>query len=76
MLMERLTNRFMEEKNQAPLHANELLDFIQKQYLNREICIVEYKQLYFELDKRQAEKPQSYIMKFNQNHLQRVNIPG
>ncbi|WP_432806619.1 YppF family protein [Mesobacillus maritimus] len=60
MLFEELIQRFKEERNHAHLHANELLDFIQNKYIHREITIVEYKRLYSELDKLQAEKPKSY----------------
>lgn len=76
MLLEDLIHRFTSEKNQAPLHANDLLDYVQKQYIHREISIVEYKKLFCELDKRQAEKPQSYTMRIDQTHLQSINLPG
>lgn len=75
MLFEELIHRFQLEKNQPPLHANELLDYVQKCYIQREITIGEYKELYQELNKRNAEKPQSYIMKIDQPHT-RINIPG
>jgi hypothetical protein len=64
------------EKNQPPLHANELLDYLQKRYIHSEISIVEYKILFNELTKRNAEKPHSYEMNLNQTHLQHINIPG
>ncbi|WP_121612885.1 YppF family protein [Mesobacillus foraminis] len=76
MLFEELIHRFQLEKNQPPSHANELLDFIQKSYIQRELSIVEYKKLYSELNNRNAEKPQSYMFNLNHANLQKVNIPG
>jgi hypothetical protein len=76
MLFEELIHQFKLEKNQPPLHANELLDYIQKSYIQRNLSIVEYKNLYLELVKRNAEKPQCYIMNIKQTHLQKINIPG
>ncbi|KAA9028486.1 YppF family protein [Niallia endozanthoxylica] len=56
MLLE-LTNRFISEKKRNPSHVNELLDYIQKNYIHGELSIKEYKNLYFELDKKNAVKP-------------------
>lgn len=75
-MLDKLIQQFMIEKNQSPLHANELLDYLQKRYIQREISIVEYKRLYHELNKQNAEKPHSYTMNMNQIHLQQINIPG
>ena len=61
MLLERLIHRFLQEKNYSPLHTNELLDFVQKKYIQEDFSIVEYKKLFFELDKLKAEKPSSYM---------------
>jgi len=76
MLFEELIHRFKLEKQQTPIHANELLDYIQKSYIQSELTIVEYKKLFSELVNRNAEKPQSYIMNINQPHLQKINLPG
>lgn len=76
MLFEELIHRFQLEKNQPPGHANELLDYIQKSYIQKELSIVEYKKLYSELEKRNAEKPQSYLFNLNQAYLQNINISG
>ncbi|MBB6444003.1 YppF family protein [Bacillus benzoevorans] len=62
MLLNKLIHLFLLEKEYRPLHSNELLDFIQRKYIQEEMSIVEYKKLYSELDKLKAEKPQSYIM--------------
>jgi hypothetical protein len=75
-MLEELIHRFQLEKNQPPHHANELLDYVQKRYIQSEISIVEYKNLFNELTKRNAEKPHSYIMNINQTHLQHITIPG
>ncbi|MBM4763506.1 YppF family protein [Bacillus sp. B15-48] len=76
MLFEELIHRFKLEKKQPPLHANELLDYVQKSYIQCELSIVDYKKLYSELVKRNAEKPQCYVMNINQTHLQKINLPG
>ncbi|MCQ6277571.1 hypothetical protein JMM81_22205 [Bacillus sp. V3B] len=57
MLVEGLIHRFKLAKKRNPSHVNELLDYIQKAYIYGELSIVEYKKLFFELDKRNAEKP-------------------
>ena len=75
MLYEELRNRYQLEKDQLPLHANELLDYIQKSYIQREISIVEYKKFYSILHKRNAEKPHSYMIKQTRT-LPNINIPG
>ncbi|WP_083935062.1 YppF family protein [Bacillus sp. 1NLA3E] len=55
MLLEDLIQRFMSEKKQNPLHVTELHNYIKKSYILGELCIVEYKKLFFELDKRFPE---------------------
>jgi hypothetical protein len=62
MLLKDLMNSFILEKEYRPLHNNELLDFVQKKYIQEELTITQYKKLYSELNKLDAEKPQSYIM--------------
>ncbi|WP_028401869.1 YppF family protein [Ectobacillus panaciterrae] len=63
MLVEDLIQRFVLVKKQKPLHVNELLDYIQKSYIYGELSIVEYKKLFFELNKLEAKKPESFICK-------------
>ncbi|MCQ6281241.1 YppF family protein [Bacillus sp. EB600] len=46
MLLENLIHRFELVKERNPLHANELLDYIQKSYIYGELSIVEYKKLF------------------------------
>ncbi len=62
MLLKDLMNSFILEKEYRPLHSNELLDFVQKKYIQEELTIVQYKKLYSELNKLNVEKPQTYIM--------------
>jgi hypothetical protein len=62
VLLKDLMNSFILEKEYRPFHSNELLDFIQKKYIQEELSIVQYKKLFSELDKLDAEKPQTYIM--------------
>ncbi|MBZ5751809.1 MULTISPECIES: YppF family protein [Metabacillus] len=57
MLVEDLIFRFEQVKERSPLHTNELLDYMQKSYIYGELSIIEYKKLFFELDKLGAEKP-------------------
>ena len=67
MLVKNLINHFKIEKNRSPLHVNELLDYIQKKYIYEELSIVEYKKLFAELEKRNAEKPSSYYIDTKMN---------
>ena len=57
MSVEHLINWFNLEKKRIPLHVNELLDYITKNYVYSNLSIVEYKRLFSELAKRNAEKP-------------------
>ncbi|USK72319.1 YppF family protein [Peribacillus asahii] len=62
ILVEDLIQQFKLVKDKNPLDVNELLDYIQKSYIDGELCIVEYKKLFFELDKRGAQKPESFLV--------------
>lgn len=55
MLLEDLIQRFVSEKNRNPFHVTELHNYIKKGYILGELCIVEYKKLFFELDKQNPE---------------------
>lgn len=57
MLVEDLIFRFEQVKERSPLHTNELLDYMQMSYIYGELSIVEYKKMFFELNKLGAEKP-------------------
>ena len=59
-MLEELKNRFELVKNRNPLHVNELLDYLQKSYIYGDLSIVEYKKMFFELDKLKAEKPSNF----------------
>ena len=56
-MLEELKNKFVQVKKRAPKHVNELLDYLQKSYIYDELSIVEYKSIFSELDKLNAEKP-------------------
>jgi hypothetical protein len=55
MLLEDLVQRFIVEVKRDPFHVTELHNFIKKNYLLGELCIVEYKKLFFELGNRYPE---------------------
>ncbi len=76
LLLDDLITRFKSEKNRAPQHANELLDYTQKTYIFGELSIVEYKKLFFQLDKLEAEKPQSFFINTNSTSFEKVDLPG
>ena len=59
-MLEELKNRFEQVKKRTPIHVNELLDYLQKSYIYGELSIVEYKNLFFELDQLKAEKPNNF----------------
>lgn len=56
-IIELLISHFISYKNRKPTHADELLDYIQEQYLTGKLSAANYKHLYSELDKRGAKKP-------------------
>lgn len=64
-MVKELHKQFELVKKRNPLHVNELLDFIQKCYIHGELSIVEYKKLFFELDKLEAKKPESFVIAAN-----------
>ena len=55
MLLEDLIQRYISEKKKNPLDVNELQNFIKKGYILGELCIVEYKKLFFELNQLTLE---------------------
>ena len=59
-MLSELTRKFEQVKDRAPSHVNELLDYLQKSYLFGELSIVEYKNIFFELDQLKAEKPNHF----------------
>lgn len=61
MTLKDLIIKFILIKKTKPKNVNELLDFIQRDYINNEITINEYKALYAELTLRGAEKPTSFL---------------
>jgi hypothetical protein len=63
MLVEELTEQFKNVKNCTPSHVNELLDYLQKRYISGELSIVEYKKIFSELHKLNAEKPSEFFIK-------------
>ena len=73
-MLEVLVQRFESVNKRKPSHVNELLDYVQKCYIQGELTITEYKGYFSELDKQNAEKPEAYIIK---NALYgSFNIPG
>ncbi|RBW67700.1 YppF family protein [Bacillus taeanensis] len=64
MLLSQLIDQFSNVKQQQPTNPNELLDFLQKQYVSGEYCLKQYYFLFNELHKQGAEKPESYYVKF------------
>lgn len=71
-MLKSLIHSFQVEKDRTPSHVNELLDFLQKGYISGQLSILEYKKIFSELDKRNAEKPVSYFIKLNS--LENVHI--
>jgi hypothetical protein len=63
LVVEELVKHFINEKNNTPSHVNELLDYLSKCYVSGELSIVEYKKLFSNLNKNNAEKPSEFFMK-------------
>lgn len=75
MLIDQLIQHFTKAKNCTPSHANELLDYLQKCYIYGDLSIVEYKNLFAELTKLDAEKPSEFFIKTIQVNTE-LDIPG
>jgi hypothetical protein len=58
--MKNLITRFIKVKNTVPKHANELLDFIQQEYVHGKIATSEYRILFKTLNNCGAEKPANF----------------
>jgi hypothetical protein len=56
-MLENLIHKFIQSKKDKPSNVNELLDFLQKEYVEGTISIAEYRNVYRELNERGAEKP-------------------
>ncbi|MBP1931648.1 YppF family protein [Ammoniphilus resinae] len=57
MTLEDLVEKFVLAKNDKPSDVNELLDFLQKDYVNGNLPIQLYRKLFRELDSQGAVKP-------------------
>ena len=56
-MLEDFILKFIQLKKHKPMHVNELLDFLQSQYVRGIISIKEYRNIYRELHSRGAVKP-------------------
>ena len=74
-MLEDLIQRFNTVNKRNPSHVNELLDFIQQCYIHGELTISEYKAYFSELDKKNAEKPNAYVIRLNPFD-DNLNIPS
>lgn len=74
-MLDDLIQRFNNFNKRTPSHVNELLDYIQQCYIREELTLSEYKAFFSELDKKNAEKPDAYVIRLNpfDDHL---NIPS
>lgn len=57
MTIENLITEFIINKSQVPKHANALLDFVRKEYVQGHMNITQYVRLLEELTKRGAIHP-------------------
>lgn len=64
MTLEHLINRFIQVKNIQPSTADELLDFVQRSYIHGDLSIVQYRDLFRELNLRGANKPDSLDLQY------------
>ncbi|MFJ7637734.1 YppF family protein [Peribacillus sp. NPDC097206] len=56
LTIEVLILHYIQETRQKPFHADELLDYIQKEYVSGNLSIFQYKDLCKELYRRGAKK--------------------
>lgn len=59
-MLEELKNRFVQVKKRAPIHVNELIDYLRISYIYGELSIVEYKNLFSELDQLNDDKSDAF----------------
>ncbi|MGO4886887.1 YppF family protein [Anaerobacillus sp. MEB173] len=57
MSLEELIQNFISHKKSKPEDVNELLDYVQRNYISNNLCIVQYRELFRELHERGALKP-------------------
>lgn len=62
MSLQDFIHQFILLNKRAPLYATELLDHLQKMYAGEEISVVEYKNLFRELNKRRGQKAAMFIL--------------
>jgi hypothetical protein len=55
MLLDDVIQRYISEKRRNQIDATELCNYIKKDYILGELCIVQYKKLAFELNQRYPE---------------------
>jgi hypothetical protein len=57
IMLDTLIHNFIHCKKENPSNANELLDFLQKEYVHGAISIVDYRNIFRKLTIRGAVKP-------------------
>lgn len=62
MSLENLISEFMKVKLEKPSNADELLDFVQKNYVCGNLSFTQYRALFHELNARGAKKPDYFNM--------------
>jgi hypothetical protein len=70
--MNNLLKQYIEVKGTAPAHVNQLLDFIQREYVHGKLTIIEYRKWYKMLLQYGAQKPASNEEEHMENHLHSV----
>ncbi|WP_227937591.1 YppF family protein [Alkalihalobacillus deserti] len=66
MSMEELINCFKLYRKEKPSNVNELLDYVQLNYIHGKLSFPQYRKLFQELHARGAVKPNYYIENENQ----------
>lgn len=61
MLVSELIHTYQNERNHTPASMNELLDYFQWKYINGEIDINDYREIYMFLSKQGAFSSHEYV---------------
>lgn len=61
MLVSELVHTYQNERNHTPASMNELLDYYQQKYINDEIDINYYREIYIFLSKQGAISSHEYV---------------
>lgn len=61
MLISELVHTYQSERNHTPASVNDLLDYYQRKYINEDIDVIYYREIYMFLSKQGAISAHEYV---------------